>query len=58
MAAMSSTQSLEIASRRHRLAAMKSVRKKLKIGSVEALELERDITLLEGVLRVLESTEI
>ena len=56
MAALSTTLSLEITSRKHRLASLKSVRKKLKIGSVEARELEREITMLEGVVRILEST--
>lgn len=58
MAALSTTQSLEITSRKHRLASLKSVRKKLKIGSVEGREVDREITLLEGVVRSLESTEI
>jgi hypothetical protein len=55
---MSTIQSIEITSRKGRLAAMKSTRKKLKIGSVEARQLDREITLLEGVIRVLESTSI
>ena len=55
---MSTIQSIEITSRKGRLASMKSARKKLKIGSVEARQLDREITLLEGVIRVLESTAI